>query len=124
MHSSTGPVADRDKALVTRGSGVRLQILGPLRVWREGVELDVGPHQQAYLLAVLLARSGRPVSMDELIELIWDQASPASAVNVIHKYVGALRRLLEPSVRARDVGSYVRRRGNGYLFEGSADDAD
>ena len=124
MRSSTGPLAGRGKARVTGGSGVRLQILGPLRAWRDGVELDVGPRQQACLLAVLLARSGRPVSMDRLIELIWDDASPASAVNVIHKYVGTLRRLLEPSVRARDAGSYVQRRGNGYLFEGSAEEAD
>src|ERR1044072_1725049 len=77
-------------------SGVRLQILGPLRLWRDGVELDTGPRQQAYLLALLLAREGRRVSPTELVELIWDGGDPASAVTVIHKYVGALRRLLEP----------------------------
>ena len=124
VHSSTSPLAHRRKDPVTSGSGVRLQILGPLRAWRDGAELDVCPRQQACLLTVLLARSGRPVSMDRLIELIWDDAYPASAVNVIHKYVGALRRLLEPSVRTRDTGSYVQRRGNGYLFEGSAVEVD
>jgi DNA-binding SARP family transcriptional activator/tetratricopeptide (TPR) repeat protein len=107
-----------------RDGGVRLQILGPLRAWRDGAELDVGPRQQACLLAVLLARCGHPISMDKLIELIWDDASPASAVNVVHKYVGALRRLLEPSVRAREAGSYLRRRGNGYLFEGQVEELD
>ncbi|HTU74477.1 MAG TPA: BTAD domain-containing putative transcriptional regulator [Trebonia sp.] len=99
------------------GSGVRLQILGPLRAWRDDAELDIGPRQQACLLAALAARAGHPVSMDRLIELIWADASPASAVNTVHKYVGALRRLLEPSVRPRGAGSYVRRRGNGYQFE-------
>ncbi|WP_433510407.1 ATP-binding protein [Nonomuraea sp. CA-143628] len=97
-------------------SGVRLQILGPLRLWRDGVELDTGPRQQAYLLALLLAREGRLVSTSELVELIWDGGDPASAVNVIHKYVGALRRLLEPALPIRGTGSYLRRRGNGYLF--------
>lgn len=41
---------------------VRLQVLGPLRVWRDGVERDAGPRQQAYLLALLLARAGQPVT--------------------------------------------------------------
>lgn len=43
-------------------SSLRLQILGPLRLWRDDVELDTGPRQQAYLLALLLAREGRPTS--------------------------------------------------------------
>ena len=43
-------------------SSLRLQVLGPLRLWRDGVELDAGPRQQAYLLALLLARTGRPTS--------------------------------------------------------------
>ncbi|GAA0242660.1 hypothetical protein GCM10009539_30120 [Cryptosporangium japonicum] len=99
-----------------RTAVLRLQILGPLRIWRNGVELDVGPPQQAYLLALLLSRDGRPISTDDLIDLIWDQDAPASALNVIHKYVGALRRLLEPALPARETGSYLMRQGNGYLF--------
>jgi hypothetical protein len=95
---------------------VRLRILGPLRVWRGEVELDPGPPQQAYLLALLLARPGRPISQDELIDLIWGKDVPASAVNAIHKGVGALRRLLEPTLPARGTGSYLRRRAGGYEF--------
>ena len=93
-----------------------LQICGPLRAWRDGVEIDVGPRQQAYLLALLLARPGRPVTTSELIGLIWGDEVPASALNVIHKYVGALRRRLEPANPARGTGSYLHRRGNAYLF--------
>ena len=124
VRCSTGPLADRGQARGSRDGRVYLQVLGPLRMWRDGVELDAGPRQQAYLLALLLARSDRPISMDELIELIWDQDPPASATNAIHKYVGALRRLLEPSIPARGAGSYIQRRGNGYLFAGSAEELD
>ncbi|WP_083155964.1 ATP-binding protein [Mycolicibacterium moriokaense] len=95
---------------------LRLQILGPLRVWRDGVELDPGPPQQAAVLALLLARVGQPTSTAELVDLIWGEGAPASAVNVLHKYVGALRRLLEPALPVRGTGSYLLRRGNGYLF--------
>lgn len=95
---------------------LRLQILGPLRVWRGPRELDVGPHQQARVLAVLLARAEHPIPTSQLIELIWDGNAPTSALNVIHKYIGALRRTLEPSLLARSPGRHLLRRGNGYLF--------
>ncbi|WP_203702358.1 BTAD domain-containing putative transcriptional regulator [Asanoa iriomotensis] len=95
---------------------MRLQVLGPLRAWRDGVELEIGPRQQAYLLALLLARAGRPVSASELIDLIWDDDAPSSALNVVQKYVGALRRLLEPALPSRTTGSYLHRRGNAYLL--------
>ena len=93
---------------------LRLQVLGPLRLLRDGVELDPGPRQQAYLLALLLARAGRPISAGELIGQIWDDDAPASAVNVLQKYVGALRRILEPALHPREPGSYLHRHGNGY----------
>ncbi|WP_433363096.1 ATP-binding protein [Actinoplanes sp. CA-142083] len=102
--------------MATSSPGLRLQILGPLRVWRDGLELDAGPPQQAYLLALLLARAGRPISISELVDLIWGEDVPASAVNILQKYAGALRRLLEPAVPARESGSYLQRHGNGYLF--------
>lgn len=98
------------------GGNLRLQILGPLRVWRDGDELDPGPRQQAYLLAVMLARSGKPTSMNELVDLVWADHVPVSAANILQKYIGALRRLLEPTVAARATGSFLRRHGSGYLF--------
>ncbi|MDG4798321.1 AfsR/SARP family transcriptional regulator [Micromonospora sp. WMMD1082] len=97
-------------------SRLRLQVMGPLRVWRGDIELDSGPRQQRCLLALLLVRVGRPVSMSDLITLIWGTDPPASAANVIHKYVGALRRLLEPDLPPRSSGSYLTRHSNGYRF--------
>jgi DNA-binding SARP family transcriptional activator len=93
---------------------LRLRILGPLRVIRGADEVDAGPRQQRCLLAVLLARHGRPLSMNELVALVWGDHAPATAANVIHKYIGALRRLLEPGLPARAAGSRLRRDGNGY----------
>ena len=100
---------------------LRLEILGPLRLWRGGVELDPGPGQQAFLLALLLARAGRPVSTTELIDLIWGDDAPASALNVIHKYVGGLRRLIEPELPTRATGSFLHRRGNSYVIAMSSE---
>ena len=104
--------------------GLRLQVMGALRIWRGNTELDAGPRQQRCLLAVLLAREGRPIAMADLIDLIWGPGAPPSAVNVIHKYVGALRRLLEPDLRARVAGSYLVRQGNGYRFVADSETLD
>lgn len=98
------------------GNSLYFQILGPLRMWRDGAEIDSGPRQQGYLFALLLARAGSPINTTELVELIWGEHAPPSARNIIHKYVGALRRILEPELPLRGVGSYLRRRGDAYVF--------
>ncbi|MEU7875456.1 AAA family ATPase [Dactylosporangium sp. NPDC049140] len=98
-------------------ASLAFQVLGPLRMWRDGVEVDTGPPQQTYLLTLLLMHAGRPVSAAELIDLVWGDGMPASALNIVQKYVGALRRLLEPNLSNRDPGSYLRRRSGGYQFD-------
>ncbi|MBE1585390.1 ATP-binding protein [Nonomuraea angiospora] len=120
MAAPIPPIGGGGEDRSAAGSSLIFRILGPLRLWRDGVELHAGPRQQAFLLALLLAREGRPISTDELIDLVWVDDPPASALNVIHKYVGSLRRLLEPALSARDSGSYLKRRGNGYLFTAGA----
>ena len=103
---------------------VYLRILGPLRVSRGDVEVDTGPHQQQTLLALLLAREGQNVSTHELIELLWGEESPSSALNIIHKYVGSLRRLLEPGLAPRSPGTYLARNGNAYRFRAGPETLD
>ncbi|GAA2590918.1 BTAD domain-containing putative transcriptional regulator [Winogradskya consettensis] len=102
---------------------MRFALLGPLRVWRDGEELGLGPRQQRLMLALLLARAGRPVRADELVELVWGDKPPASAANVVHRYIGMLRRLFEPALAPRsqggrisgDLGGYVLRADPGEL---------
>ena len=110
--------------LLDSAGALSLHVLGPLRVWRDGAEVDAGPQQQAHLLAVLLARAGRPTSTAELIDAVWGQEAPTSALNVLHKYIGALRRLLEPTLPARGTGSHLLRRANGYLFTAGSEELD
>ncbi|WP_250031237.1 AfsR/SARP family transcriptional regulator [Paractinoplanes maris] len=106
------------------GEAIYLQVLGPLRLWRGDTEVDPGPHQQRAVLALLAARGGQPVGMSELIDLIWGHQAPPSAVNVIHKYVGALRRVFEPGLPPRVAGTYVARLGNGYRFRAGPENLD
>jgi DNA-binding SARP family transcriptional activator len=93
---------------------LRVQILGPLRVWRDGREVDVGPQQQRSVLAFLAARAGNPVTVAEMIDPLWGEDPPPSAVNAVHRYVGALRRVLDPTIAARSPGRWLVRHGPGY----------
>jgi DNA-binding SARP family transcriptional activator len=103
---------------------VWFSMLGPVRAWRGPVELNLGPNQQRSMLALLLLKANHLVSVDDLIELLWEEQPPASAVNVIHKYIGAIRRLLEPDLEARAAGRWLTRHGPGYRLAVDEDMSD
>ncbi|MET9297075.1 BTAD domain-containing putative transcriptional regulator [Streptomyces sp. NPDC003077] len=115
-----GPARERG----TAANGVRFSVLGPVRVWAAGAELPAGPRQQRLVLAALLARAGRPVSLEELVGLLWEEDPPRSAANTVHRYVGVLRRLLEPGLPARAPGRWLLRRAGGYLLRVGPDELD
>src|SRR3954454_19703452 len=93
---------------------MRFSVLGPIRAWRAGAELDLGPRQQRLILAMLLVRAGQPVDLTELVDLLWAEDPPPSAVNVVHRYVGTLRRLVEPDLPTRSEGHWLLKRDAGY----------
>lgn len=104
--------------------GIRFEILGAVRAWRDDTELDLGPAQQRLLLAVLLAHAGRTISLCALIDTLWGEDSPASAANLIHRYVGMLRRLFEPDLPPRAPGRWLGRTAGGYHLAVDADSLD
>src|SRR3954447_18318596 len=103
---------------------MRFSVLGPIRAWRAGAELDRGPRQQRLILAMLLVRAGQPVDLTELVDLLWPADPPPSAVNVVHRYVGILRRLLEPSLPNRSEGRWLLKHGAGYRLDVDDHDLD
>ncbi|MEV5490227.1 BTAD domain-containing putative transcriptional regulator [Streptomyces bobili] len=107
-----------------RGAAMRFELLGPVRAWRDGTELDLGFPQQRALLALLLAYEGRPVPAGELLGLLWPGHPPASAPNVLRRYLGALRRLLEPDLPPRAPGRRLLRHPGGHLLEVTPDEVD
>ncbi|WP_216590209.1 AfsR/SARP family transcriptional regulator [Streptomyces brasiliscabiei] len=104
--------------------GTRFEVLGPLRVCLDGREPDLGFPQQRALLALLVVRAGRPVPSDEIVDVLWPDRAPASARNVVRRYAGSLRRLLEPGLPPRAPGRRLLRRAGGYLLEADEDEVD
>lgn len=70
------------------------RILGPLEVCEYERLLELGGTKQRALLAVLLLSAGEAVSADRLIEALWGEAPPPSALNSVHIYVSQLRKAL------------------------------
>ena len=75
---------------------LRVGVLGPVTVWREGRELAAGQPRQLAVLGVLASRANRVVSRGELVDAVWGEETPASAEGGIYTYVAGLRRVLEP----------------------------
>ena len=82
-------------------------VLGPVRVWQAGTELDVGSPQQRAVLAALLLRHGTPVCAEDMIDALWDEDVPGAAASTVRTYISRLRRTLGDDVAIRSVaGGY------------------
>src|SRR5262249_51932192 len=92
------------------------RVLGPLSVVVDGAELALGAPKQRALLATLLLHSGRTVPRARLIDTIWGDHPPESAVGALQLYVHGLRRALGADA--------IETHGSGYrlcLGEGELD---
>jgi DNA-binding SARP family transcriptional activator len=73
-----------------------LRLLGPLELLDpQGVRVVVSGQKRRALLAVLVIRDGRTVSVDRLTKELWGSSPPANALNAVQAHVGRLRRALE-----------------------------
>ena len=85
---------------------LEFRILGPLEALGDGRPLPLGAPKQRALLAVLLLRANEAVPASRLIDEIWGEEPPETALNILQGLVSDLRRAL-----GRDV---VETRGRGY----------
>ncbi|MFE4513451.1 BTAD domain-containing putative transcriptional regulator [Kitasatospora sp. NPDC056783] len=93
------------------GEGPRFTVLGPVRVWRDGVGASAGtPRQQAMLVALLL-HPGRAVSAERLVEALWGDEPPGKPLSALRTYAWGLRRVVERDAAEPEV---LLRSGSGY----------
>ncbi|WP_189269629.1 AfsR/SARP family transcriptional regulator [Streptomyces fuscichromogenes] len=85
-----------------------------MRAWYREEELHLGPPKQQSVLALLSVQAGQPVPLHEIIDALWGDNPPDRAVNVVHRHVGALRRLLEPGLTQRSAAHVLVRAAGGY----------
>src|SRR5215218_5484708 len=70
------------------------RLLGPLEVLHRGEAVPTGGQRKRALLARLLLEANRTVSVDALVDALWGEHVPSTAVKMVHIYVSQLRKVL------------------------------
>jgi len=98
---------------------VEFGLLGPLLVRIDGTTVELGAPQQRALLIHLLVRVGQTVSVDRLIDALWEHDPPPQARTTLRSYVSSVRRALAVTGE-----SLVVTRGSGYGLQVDPDTVD
>ncbi|WP_327635842.1 NB-ARC domain-containing protein [Kribbella sp. NBC_00482] len=96
---------------------MHFEVLGPVRVMRDGEVVGPVSELRRRLLAVLLVRAGRAVPTDVLSEALWGADIPRRPANSIQVHVHRLRQVLDRPDRLASVP-------NGYLLKVGEDELD
>ena len=78
--------------------------------------IALGGAQQRALLAVLLIHRGEVLSTDRLIDELWGERAPSSAIKIVQGYISQLRKALGDDV--------ILTRGHGYLLAVQSEQVD
>ena len=91
---------------------MELRILGPFQAFDDsGREVGLPTGRERALLAALVLRRGEVVSVDALVEALWGDTAPSTAVKAVQGYVSHLRRVLgSDGVLVTQAPGYVLRR--------------
>lgn len=103
---------------------LRVELLGPMRVWRDGALVGPAGRLRRGLLAMLAVRANQVVPISDLVDGLWGIQPPASAVNLVQTYVSAWRYSLEPDRAARAASDRLRTVGASYQLCLSCDESD
>ncbi|SFT16592.1 DNA-binding transcriptional activator of the SARP family [Streptomyces sp. ok210] len=92
---------------------LRLAVLGPVRAWRGGVQLPLGPVRRQAVLAALALRPGFLVSHEQLLDGVWGAEPPRTGRKVLPSYIYGLRQTLDAEGTG-PADSMIRGEGGGY----------
>ncbi|GAA4003737.1 hypothetical protein GCM10022247_25810 [Allokutzneria multivorans] len=103
------------------GDRLEFTVLGPLDVRSDTGPVPISGQRQRTVLAMLLLSPGRVVSVDSLVEAVWDDRPPATGRTQIAICVAGLRKTFKAAGCADDV---ILTRAPGYLLLPEAHDID
>src|SRR5918997_693633 len=70
---------------------LEFRVLGEVGLRRDGVAIDLGGRRPRALLALLIVDHGRPALVDSIVDRLWGDEPPDTAVKTIQVYVSRLR---------------------------------
>ncbi|HEU5353238.1 MAG TPA: BTAD domain-containing putative transcriptional regulator [Actinocrinis sp.] len=94
-----------------REDSTEFGLLGPLSVTVAGSPVQIRAAKLRIVTASLLLRPGKPVSVEELVDRLWDDEPPGNGRSAIQTYVNRLRMLLG------DAGRLIRTEAAGYRID-------
>jgi YVTN family beta-propeller protein len=95
---------------------IEFRVLGSLEVVEGDRRLVLGSPRQRALLALLLVHRGELVSSDRLVDELWGEQPPSSAIKIVQGYVSNLRKVLGEELLVT--------RGHGYLLQPEREQTD
>jgi YVTN family beta-propeller protein len=101
-------------SLAPAAEGLAFRVLGPLEVTYSDVEVSLAGSRQRALLTYLLLHANRVVASDRLIDELFGEEPPGSALNSVHTGISRLRRQL---TEAGVTESPIVTRPPGYMLE-------
>jgi tetratricopeptide (TPR) repeat protein/DNA-binding SARP family transcriptional activator len=108
-----------------KGKQVEFRILGPVQLWADGRQYDLGSRKERCVLAVLLWEQGHPVRASTLIEKVWGDDQPGKPPTSLYAYVSRLRsRMREASGNARDGGLHRSASSGSYALDVAPQEVD
>src|SRR5260370_4296874 len=93
-------------------SGILFRLLGSLDVRIGDRQVELASAGQQVIMAMLLLEANHVVTMNRLIDAVWDEDPPATAKSQIQICVSALRRLLDDDSRS----AVISTRSPGYIL--------
>jgi tetratricopeptide (TPR) repeat protein len=104
--------------------GLAIRVLGPLCAWRGGVPVQLGGPMLRTLLGLLALHADITLPRSSIIDALWGDRPPATAVAMIQSYVSRLRSLLDPGRAAREPGRLLITVSAGYRLRATDCDLD
>ena len=99
---------------------MKVGLLGPLEVAGPDGRVRIGGAKERLVLALLVLRAGEVVSRDALVDALWGDDPPVTAVKTLQGYVARVRRALE----AAGMADVLATRDPGYVLCVPADSID
>jgi DNA-binding response OmpR family regulator len=90
-----------------------IRMLGPLEVRYRGADVPISAARVRRLLGLLLLSRGRVVSIDRLVDEVWDNDPPDSALAALRVHVSRLRKMLA----AAGLDNLLVTKPTGYLLQ-------
>ncbi|GAA1349679.1 AfsR/SARP family transcriptional regulator [Streptomyces beijiangensis] len=99
---------------------MEFRLLGPIDVHEQGRDITPTAPKQRQVLALLLARANRRVSVPTLLNEVWGCEPPRTATTALQTYIGSIRKSLAAATgtTARDIAEHrLVTNGNGYVLK-------